>query len=175
MQKIGLIQVYTGDGKGKTTAAVGLASRAVAHGLKVCYIYFHKDPDKWEYGELKTLKKCGVEIYGFAKKHPHFYKDVSLEEIRQECLSAIKFIKQIYQEKYDILILDEILISVRDKFITEEELLDLVNMKPEKLELVLTGRGATEKIIKQADLVSEIKKVKHPYDKGIQKRKGIEY
>lgn len=83
--------------------------------------------------------------------------------------------KKYFKKKYDILILDEILISVRDKFITEEELLQLLDKKPENLELVLTGRGATEKLIDRADLVSEIKKVKHPYDKRVKRRKGIEY
>ena len=85
MKKIGLIQVYTGDGKGKTTAAVGLACRGRAHNLRVCYIYFHKDPDVWGYGEIKTLEKLGVDIFGFSKTHP-FCKDVSAEKVRRECL-----------------------------------------------------------------------------------------
>ena len=176
MNKKGLIQVYTGDGKGKTTAALGLAVRARGHNLKVCYIYFHKDPKRWKYGEHKMLKKIGVDVIGFAEKHPHFYKKANPDEIRKECLKGLKFIKMVYQKKrYDILILDEINISVRDGFLNEKEVMDIVCAKPEKLELILTGRGAAKKIIKKADLVSKIEKVKHPYDLGIRRRIGIEY
>jgi len=172
----GLIHVYTGKGKGKTTAAIGLACRGRGHGFRVCYICFHKEPKKWGYGEHRILKKLGVGVKGFAKRHPHFFKDISAQEVRKECLKGLEFIKKIFQEnKYDILILDEILISLRDGFLKEEEVLDILNSKPKNLELVLTGRGATEKIIGKADLVSEIKKIKHPYDRGIQRRKGIEY
>ncbi|MEW5693529.1 MAG: cob(I)yrinic acid a,c-diamide adenosyltransferase [Candidatus Hydrogenedentota bacterium] len=172
----GLIQVYTGDGKGKTTAAIGLAVRARSQGLKVCYIYFHKDPDKWGYGEHKILKKLKVDIYGFAKEHTYFLEDKSSDKILKDCLHSLEFIKKIYQKnKYDMLILDEILISLRDGFIKEKEILELIKIKPTKLELILTGRGVTEKIIRKADYVSEIKKVKHPFDLGVKSRKGIEF
>lgn len=173
--KKGLIQIYTGEGKGKTTAALGLVCRALGHNLKVCYIYFHKEPEAYGYGEHYTLKKLGVEIYGFAKKYRCFNKNPE-KDMRNECLEGTKVIKEIYQEnKYDILILDEILISLRDKLLKEEEILEIMELKPEGLELILTGRGATEAIMERADLVSEIKKIKHPYDAGIQARQGIEY
>ncbi len=176
MNNKGLIHIYTGDGKGKTTAAVGLSVRAISHGLKVCYIFFHKDPDKWGYGELKILKKLGIDVFGFAKKHPHFFENVNDEEMRQECLEALNFIRNINQQnEYDILILDEINISLRDGFLKEEEVLHLLNSKPENLEIVLTGRGCPMKLIEKADLVSEIKNIKHPFDKGIKGREGIEY
>lgn len=176
MKRKGFIQIYTGNGKGKTTTAVGLAARARGHDLKVCYVYFHKDPEKWEYGEHRVLEKLGVDIFGFAKKHPHFHKEIEPADIRKECLEGIEFIKRIYQEKkYDILILDEIIISLRDGFLKEEDVLGILDSKPEDLELILTGRGAPEKIIKRADLVSEIKNIKHPFDKGIKGREGIEY
>ena len=176
MQTKGLIHIYTGQGKGKTTSAVGLAIRAIGHGLKVCYIYFHKDPQKWDYGEHRILEKLEVAVFGFAEKHPHFYKNISNDEIRRECLKGLEFVKKIYQEnKYDILILDEIIISLRDGFLTEKEVMDILDSKPENLELILTGRGATDAIIKKVDLVSRIEKIKHPYDSGIQRRKGIEY
>ena len=172
----GLIQVYTGDGKGKTTAAIGLAVRARSQGLNVGYIYFHKEPEAWDYGEHKILEGIGVNIFGFAKRHPHFYKEVSFEEMRQECLSGLERIKKLYDEnKYDLLILDEINISIRDGFLKEEEVLSIMEKKPEGLELVLTGRGATQKIIEKADLVSRIEEIKHPYRLGVQRRKGIEY
>ncbi len=176
MKRKGLIQVYTGDGKGKTTAAIGLACRAFGHNSKVCYIYFHKDPKRRGCGERRGLKKLGVDVFGFAKKHPHFYKNINPEDIRHECLEGIKFIKKIYQEKkYDILILDEINISLRDGFLKEKEILEVLEKKPENLELILTGRNATKRIIEKADLVSEIKKIKHPYDSGLKGRKGVEY
>ncbi len=176
MRPKGLIQVYTGDGKGKTTAAVGLACRARSYNLKICYIYFHKNPRKQGYGELKSLKKLGVDVYGFAKRHPDCYKKTDSSQIRKECLKALEFIRKIYKmNKYGVLILDEINISLRDGFLKENELLDILNSKPKDLELVLTGRGATGKIIQKADLVSRIKKIKHPYELGIRSRRGIEY
>lgn len=176
MKTKGLIQIYTGDGKGKTTAAIGLAIRALSHRLKVYYVYFYKNPNKWKYGELEILKRLGVKIFGFAKKHPYFYKNLSRNQVRQECLKAMEFIRKIYQQnKCAILILDEILISLRDGFLKEAEILDILNSKPEDLELILTGRGATKRIIEKADLVSEMKKIKHPYDIGVKGRRGIEY
>lgn len=176
MKRMGSIHLYTGEGKGKTTAAVGLACRARGHNLKVCYIYFHKEPDRFGCGELKSLKRLGVDIFGFAMKHPHFCKKIDRGEIRKECLKAIEFIRNIFQmSKYDVLILDEILISLRDGFLKEKEILDILNSKPEDLEIILTGRGAGQKIIKKADLVSRIEKIKHPFDCGIKGRKGIEY
>ncbi|MFH2069431.1 MAG: cob(I)yrinic acid a,c-diamide adenosyltransferase [Candidatus Omnitrophota bacterium] len=176
MKKRGLIQIYTGNGKGKTTAAIGLACRARGHGLKVCYVSFHKDPEKWGCGEHGALEKIGVDVYRFAKKHPYFDKNTDPGDIRRECLKGVKFIKKIFQEKkYDILILDEINISVREGFLEENEILGLLEKKPENLELILTGRNATKRMIEKADLVSGIKKIKHPYDSGVKGRKGIEY
>lgn len=176
MKRKGLIQVYTGDGKGKTTASIGLAIRAKGQGLNVCIIYFHKEPKRWRYGEYRIFKKIGIDAFGFAKKHPHFYKDLKDEDIRKECFKGLRFIEKIYeQKKYDLLILDEILISLRDGYIKEGEILEILDSKPKDLELVLTGRYVTEKIVKKADYVSEIKKIKHPFDKGIMGRRGIEY
>jgi len=176
MKDKGLVQIYTGNGKGKTTAAVGLAVRARGHNLRVCYIYFHKDSKRWNYGEHKILEKIGVSVFGFAKKHPHFYKDVKRGDISKECAKGLRFIKKIYREgRYDMLILDEINISVRDGFLNEDEVIDIVNRKPERLELILTGRGATKGIIGKADLVSKIDEMKHPYNAGLRRREGIEY
>lgn len=172
----GLIQIYTGDGKGKTTAAVGLALRARGHNLKVGYVFFHKDPKRFGYGEIKVLKKVGVKVFGFAYKHPHFYKNIAASQLRRECLKGIKFIKTVCSNRsYDILILDEILISLRDRFLKEKEVLEIINLKPPGMELVMTGRGATRRIIEKADLVSIINKKKHYFDKGVAKRSGIEF
>lgn len=173
--KKGLIQIYTGPGKGKTTAAIGQAIRAVGHDMKVGVVYFYKLPSKWGYEELSVLKDLGVEIYGFAKKHPHM-EDVSIEEMREETLKGLKHVEKIFEEKsYDMLVLDEIIIGVRDGFLKEKELLDLLEKKPEGTEIILTGRGATEALIEKADLVSRVEKVKHYFDKGVKSRPGIEF
>ena len=176
MKKKGLIQVYTGAGKGKSTAAIGQAARAAGHGFKVGFVSFFKDPEVFGYGEYKSLKKLGVKTFLFAKKHPHFYKELNPDDVCQECSRGLEFIKELFRDpSWDMLVLDEINIAVRDGFLKEEEVLSLLEAKPEKLELVLTGRGVTEKIIEKADLVSEVKEVKHPYSQGIKSREGIEY
>jgi len=176
MKEKGLIQVYTGDGKGKSTAAIGQAVRAAGHGFKVGFVSFFKDPEVFGYGEFESLQKLGIRTFLFARRHPHFYKKVSLDEVREECLKGIEFIKELFHDQsWDMLVLDEINIAVRDGFLKEEEILSLLEAKPERLELVLTGRGVTEKIIEKADLVSEIKEIKHPYEQGIGSREGIEF
>lgn len=174
--KKGLIHVYTGDGKGKSTAAIGQAVRAAGHGFKVGFLSFFKDPEVFGYGEYKSLEKLGVKTFLFARKHPHFYKQLNPDDVCQECSRAIEFIKELFQDpSWDMLVLDEINIAVRDGFLREEDVLFLLDAKPKKLELVLTGRGATRKVIEKADLVSEVQEVKHPYSQGIKGRKGIEY
>ena len=176
MKEKGLIQVYTGDGKGKSTAAIGQAARAAGHGFKVGLVSFFKDPEVFGYGEHKSLEKLGIKTFLFAKKHPHFYKELNPDDVCQECSRGLEFIKELFQDpSWDMLVLDEINIALRDGFLKEEEVLSLLETKPEKLELVLTGRGATEKIIEKADLVSEVREVKHPYSQGIKSREGIEY
>ena len=176
MKKKGLIQLYSGDGKGKSTAAIGQAVRAAGHGFKVGFISFFKDPEVFGDGEYESLQKLGIKTFLFVKKHPHFYKTLRHDEVREECLKVVQFIKELFQDQsWDMLVLDEINVAMRDGFLKEEELLSLLEAKPERLELVLTGRGATERIIERADLVSEIKEVKHPYKQGIESREGIEY
>ena len=176
MKKKGLIQVYTGTGKGKSTAAIGQAARAAGHGFKVGFISFFKDPEAFGYGEYKSLKKLGIKAFLFARKHPHFYKELKTDDVCRECRQGVEFIRELFQDpSWDMLVLDEINIAVRDGFLKEEDVLSLLEAKPEDLELVLTGRGVTEKIIEKADLVSEVKEVKHPYNQGIKSRKGIEY
>lgn len=176
MKDKGLIQVYTGDGKGKSTAAIGQAVRARGHGLKVGFVSFFKDPQVFGYGEFNSLEKLGIKTFIFARKHPHFYPDLDLNEVRQECRRALQCVEQLFEDKsWDMLVLDEINIALRDGFLTEEEILSLLAKKPDKLELVLTGRGATPRIIEKADLVSEVREVKHPHRRGIGSRQGIEY
>ncbi|MCM8770574.1 MAG: cob(I)yrinic acid a,c-diamide adenosyltransferase [Candidatus Omnitrophica bacterium] len=171
----GLIQIYTGDGKGKTTQAVGQAVRAAGCGFKICFIHFFKDPRRFAYGEDKVFKKIGIKVLHFVIQHPHFYPHLSKERIRKDCLKALEDIKKIFKKNFDMLILDEINIALRDGFLKEKEVLSLLEDKPKKLHLILTGRGASRDLLKKADLVSEIRKIKHPFDKGIKAVKGIEY
>jgi cob(I)alamin adenosyltransferase len=176
MKKQGLIQIYTGAGKGKSTAAIGQAARAAGHGFKVGFLSFFKDPEAFGYGEYKSLEKLGIKTFLFAKKHPHFYKELNPDDVCQECSKGLDFIKELFRDpSWDMLVLDEINIALRDGFLKEEDVLSLLDAKPGKLELVLTGRGVTEKIIEKADLVSEVREVKHPYSSGIRSREGIEY
>jgi cob(I)alamin adenosyltransferase len=175
LEEKGLIQIYTGDGKGKTTASIGQAIRARGHKFKVCFVYFFKNLKDFSYGEVELLKGLGIEIVNFVPQHPHFYKNIPPEGIREECLKALESVKEIFEKNYDMVILDEILIALQDGFLKEEEILQLLEKKPESLEIILTGRGATKKIIEKADLVTEMKKIKHPFHRGVKERRGIEY
>ena len=184
MRKKGLVHIYTGNGKGKTTAACGLAVRALSHGFRVCWVSFHKSPKQLS-GELSILKKLGVQVQCFAKQHPlcpigKNNKGVrarkSKKQLVLECARALIAVHRLMDaNRTDMLILDEINICVRDGYLKESDVLKIIQEKPKNLELVLTGRGAAKKIIAQAELVSFIKEEKHPYKKGIAARKGIEY
>lgn len=176
MDKTGLIHIYTGDGKGKTTAAVGLATRALGSGLRVVYCSFHKRPEKYGYTEMDSLRKLGATVHNFAKGHPHLDKSIDPEVIKKETPEAVETLRQLLKTtRVDLLIMDEILISVRDNYLDESILIDFIREKPADTELVLTGRGATENVMQLADYVSFVKKIKHPYDSGIMSRAGIEY
>lgn len=176
MIKQGLVHIYTGDGKGKTTSAVGLATRALGSNYKVCYVSFHKRPEVYGYAEMESLRKLGALILNRSKGHPMLDRSVSRESMLQEVPAALDEIAELIRtESFDLLILDEILISVRDSFVPESRLIEFIKDKPQELELVLTGRGATEAVKELADYVSYITKEKHPFDQGIPSRKGIEY
>lgn len=171
--KLGLIQIYTGDGKGKTTAAIGQAIRACGHGLKTIMIQFMKGR---EYGELKLakgMKNFTVEQYGrdaFVEKNNPTKKDL---ELAQNGLDRTREV--IISNNYDIVILDEINVAIDYGLIKLDAVVDLIKNKPKGVEIILTGRYAPPEIIRIADLVSEMKEVKHPYTKGVKGRKGIEY
>lgn len=174
--KKGLVHIYTGTGKGKTTASVGLGARALGQGFKVVYAHFMKRPDLYGYHEIDSLKKLGATIMGFTDGHPFFDKSISPETLKVQVQEALVFLSgYLKSSPPDLLIMDEILITVRDGFLQEDDLLEFINQKPEGTELVLTGRGATDRLIERADYVSEINKIKHPYDQGISSRKGIEF
>lgn len=176
MKTTGLIHIYTGDGKGKTTSAVGLATRALGSGLKVCYVSFHKRPELYGYAEMDSLRKLGATVFNYAKGHPLLDKSIDEKKIIGEVETGLQEIEQLIPtEQFDLLIMDEIIISVRDKYISEKRITDFIRKKPHTLELVMTGRGATPALIEVADYVSNIQKIKHPYDEGVTSRKGIEY
>lgn len=175
----GLIHIYTGDGKGKTTAAVGLVVRAKGHKMKCCFITFHKSPQKYGYGEIKILKNLKVKTFHFVKECPYFDKKVDVESLKNEAENAIEFIKtNIFTQDYNLVVLDEILVCVREKFLDIQKLINLIKSKPENLELILTGQSNDEivkKLKEYVNYVTIMHKEKHPYDSGVKRRKGIEY
>ncbi|MFH0947522.1 MAG: cob(I)yrinic acid a,c-diamide adenosyltransferase [Elusimicrobiota bacterium] len=172
-----LIQIYTGNGKGKTTAAMGLALRVLGHKMNVCIVQFFKN--KNYYGEQKIFKKLeNLKFYSFAQKHPHFYPDCGIKtnDIIKEVEKAVVLTEKILKEKkYDLLILDELNIVIRDRFVDIDKIVKLLKEAPKEMEIVITGRDAHKKILELADLITEMRLVKHPYRKGAKTRKGIDY
>jgi len=167
-----MIQVYTGNGKGKTTAAFGLALRAAGAGLNVYIGQFAKGGDYHEIKALRKIDNIKVEQFGrrcFIKKSP---KEID----KQMALAGLKRLNEIIAaKKYQLVILDEVNIAVKLKLIPLSGLLELIKQAPKTIELVLTGRYAHPKIIKLADLVSQVGQVKHYYAKGVKARRGIEF
>ncbi len=171
--KRGLVMVYTGNGKGKTTAAVGQAVRAVGQGFKVYMIFFMKGRDYGEYLAAPHLPNFTVVKAGrdeFVDREQPEPIDV---ELARDGFSQAK--KAVLSGEYDLVVLDEIIVAVDYKLIPEKDLLKLIGKKPTGVDLILTGRGASPELIKRADLVSEILEIKHHYHDGGQSRRGIEY
>jgi len=170
----GLVQVYTGKGKGKTTAALGLALRAVGHRYKVLVIQFLKGGIA--YGELRSAKKLAPYLTLVPMGREHFVnkKDPHPTDIRwaQKGWELAK--RSVHSRKYQIVILDEINVAVEYGMVPLQELLALMKSKPENVELVLTGRWARPEVLRRADLVTEMREIKHYYKKGIESRVGIE-
>jgi len=177
MGKDGLVIVYTGKGKGKTTAALGMALRAVGHNHKVCMIQFIKG--SWHYGEMASSKllEPQFELVAVGKGFVGILDDKSpREEHVKIALEAVRISREkIQSKKYDVIILDEINYAVNLGLIEINDVLDLIKIKPTNLNLVLTGNYANDKIINVADLVTEMKEVKHPFQVGIKAKKGIDY
>ncbi len=172
--KQGLIQVYTGSGKGKTTAALGLALRAAGHDLQVYIVQFMKG---WpHYGELVSVQRLpSVTLRQFGRPDFVNREHPNPEDIRL-AHEALEHAEQIVaSDDYDLVILDEVNVALDYGLIGLDDLLSLLEAKPEHVELVLTGRGAHPEIVKLADLVTEMLAIKHPYDAGVPGRKGIEY
>ncbi len=168
----GYIQVYTGNGKGKTTAALGLSLRAAGAGLRVFIAQFNK---KGNYSEIKALKRFAdlitVEQYGLGR----FTDGKPLPEDIEAARKGLKRVKSILSEgKYHMVILEEANVATKFGLFSVQDLLGVMLAKPDNVELVITGRGAAARIIENADLVTEMKAVKHYYQKGILARVGIE-
>ena len=175
-ERQGLVIVHTGNGKGKTTAALGLAVRAWGQGLKILILQFIKG--SWKYGELKALEKFEPNLMieqageGFVKQAEGEEKSKHIEVAKHTFLRAKK---EAVSDKWDMIILDELNYAVKFGLIEKEAVLELVKIKPANLHLVITGRDAVPELIAMADLVTEMKEVKHPYKKGIKAQRGVEF
>lgn len=173
-ERRGTVQVYTGNGKGKTTASLGLALRAVGHGMSVCMIQFMKGNPN--YGELTAAAKLPdftIEQHGrdeFVDKKSPAQVDVDMAQVgltrAREVLAA---------GKHDLVILDELNVALDFALVTLEDVLGLIEMRPPHVELVLTGRAAHPEVVRIADLVSEVLNIKHHYDSGVEAREGVEF
>ncbi|HJW85676.1 MAG TPA: cob(I)yrinic acid a,c-diamide adenosyltransferase [Candidatus Brocadiaceae bacterium] len=171
-----LILVHTGNGKGKTTAAIGTGLRAVGHGMKVLMLQFIKGT--WHTGELDAVKRLHPDFkiiqlgQGFIKSQKGEWSEAVLENAR----ASWNLTKQeIASDAYDMIILDEINNMIDYGLIDVEEAIAVLKERPKRLSIILTGRNAHPKIIEMADLVTEMKEIKHPYKKGIKAQKGIEF
>lgn len=175
--KQGYVQIYTGNGKGKTTAALGQAIRAAGNGLKVYMIQFLKTGNS---GELEIAKILGdrFEIFRFQTQEGFFWNlnDEEKAIVKSEVDKAFDFANKVVKtNSCDVLILDEIMAVISNKLLQDKQIIEIIDNKPSNMELILTGRNAPETIVSKADLVTEMKKVKHYIDKGIFAREGIEY
>lgn len=172
----GLILVFTGNGKGKTTAALGMGLRAWGQGMKVLVLQFIKG--SWKYGELKAIAQLGTNFVirqlgeGFIQNK----NGKTVEEHQDAARAALQAAsEELTASRYDLLILDEILYALKFKLISLDDVLTLLNKKPPQLHLVLTGRDAPREIIDRADMVTEMREIKHHYQRGIKAQRGIEF
>jgi len=172
-KKKGLIIVHTGDGKGKTTAALGVALRACGYGMKVIMLQFFKG--KWKCGELRSAPKLGTfEILPMGKGFTWESKDIEIDKamVREAWRAAED---KILSGQYDIVILDEINYALSYGFLPVEDVVNFLKRKPPMLHVILTGRDARPEILEIADLVTEMRVLKHPFEQGISAQKGIEF
>ena len=170
----GLVYIFTGDGKGKTSAALGVVLRALGHGRKVYVVFFMKGD--YPYGERNILSQLpNVDLASFGSLEFVDPADVKPGDREQARLALSAGREAVLSGNYDMVVLDEVNVAVAFKLIPLSEVIKLIRDKPPNVELILTGRKADAEIIKLAHLVTECLKIKHPYDKGIKSRKGIEY
>lgn len=173
----GLLIVYTGNGKGKTTAALGMALRAVGYGWPICIIQFVKG--SWKYGELEGLKRLRPEVElkvagaGFVGIIDDKLPREEHERMAREALELVRITLE--SGKYKLVILDELNVAISLGLVSIEKVEEALDRAPRELNLVITGRDAHERLIERADLVTEMKEIKHPYQKGILAKKGIDF
>ena len=177
MLEHGYIQIYTGEGKGKNTASLGLALRALGHGWKVLVVQFTKGDSGTTYGEIASAGKFlpNLDVHQFGMDRVVYKHNVCMDDYKEAKKGWELAKKAIESGEYQLVILDELNICVAMNMIKVSEVKDVLLNKPENLEIVLTGRNAKQEIIDVAHLVSEIKPVKHYWDIGITARKGIEF
>jgi cob(I)alamin adenosyltransferase len=177
MTEKGLTIIYYGNGKGKTTAALGVALRAIGYNHHICMIQFIKG--EWNYGELYSANKLkpNFELIVTGKGFVGIIDDDHLiEEHVHSSKNAMKIaMEKITSRKYNIIILDEINYALKLNLISEQDVIDLIKSKPTELNIILTGNYISTKILDLADLVTEMKEIKHPYKKGIKAKKGVDY
>ena len=170
----GLIHIYCGDGKGKTTAAMGLALRSAGAGRRVLVLQFFKDGNS---SEVKALRNFDTVDVVEQTRHFGFSWTLSEEELREAkaYYSGLLEDTMARSGKYDLLVLDEAMSACTTGMIQEERLLELLHEKPDALEVVMTGRNPSQALLDRADYVTEMRKVKHPFDRGIPARMGVEF
>ena len=176
-QKHGLVVIHTGDGKGKTTAALGIAVRAAGYKMKVLILQFVKG--SWKYGEMNGVKMLApyVEMKQLGKGFVGIIDDkLPFEEHVKKAEEALAEAKEwVLKNEHRIIILDEINVALGLRLLKVEDVLDLIKSKPPEMHLVLTGRNAPPELIEAADMVTEMKEIKHPYRKGILAQRGIDF
>lgn len=172
--ELGLTQIYTGDGKGKTTATIGMALRSLRLNFKVAVFQFMKGEKT---GEIVTIEELGAEVHMLNAQNKFTWNmnEAELQVLRNECQDGLKKVKHMAASgEYDMIICDEIINAINSKLVSNEDVLDLIAVKNKHTELTLSGRNASPALMEAADLVSEIQCIKHPFEKGIPSRKGIE-
>jgi cob(I)alamin adenosyltransferase len=173
----GLVLVNTGDGKGKTTAALGTVLRAVGYGHRCLIVQFIKG--SWQYGELKSIRRLEpeVEFHRMGKGFVGIVDDnLPRAEHEQAAREALEFAKQrLASGNYELVLLDEIFVAITLGLISEQSVLKLMDARPAATTLILTGRGAPQSVIDRADTVTEMREVKHAFQRGILARKGVDY
>jgi cob(I)alamin adenosyltransferase len=171
----GLVSIFTGDGKGKTTAAIGTIVRAAGHELRTFVVFFMKG-ENFTHGEINVLSKIPNVTLARFGQNGWIDRDNIKPEHKEQAVLALKAArKAMLNGNYDLVVLDEINIAIDYGLIELDEVLKLINDKPQKVELILTGRNVDSRLVKVADLVTEMLMIKHPYNKGIKARRGIDY
>jgi cob(I)alamin adenosyltransferase len=174
MSKKGLILIFTGHGKGKTTAALGMTMRAAGHGMKTCFIQFIKG--SWKYGEMEAMARFREEVDFHVMGRGFTWKSDDVEKDKAVAREAWKRAKEaIRSEGYHTVVLDEFTYLLSYGMIDKEEALEVLRRKPADLHICITGRDAVEELIELADMVTEMQLIKHPYQQGIKAQKGVEF